>query len=105
MMSRMLLSGILIALSYLPSCFARAANVSVDQTARSVTIYRDAYGVPHVYGPTDASVVFGFVYAQAEDNFPQVEENYIRALGRASEFYGPDTVGTEGGTSFAMICS
>ena len=45
-------------------------------------------------GPTDASVVFGFVYAQAEDNFPQIEENYIRALGRASEVYGESTAGT-----------
>ncbi|HST23388.1 MAG TPA: acylase [Blastocatellia bacterium] len=59
-----------------------------EKLARSVTIYRDVYGVPHVYGPTDASVVFGFVYAQAEDNFFQVEDNYIRALGRGTEVYG-----------------
>ncbi|MEW6738206.1 MAG: penicillin acylase family protein, partial [Acidobacteriota bacterium] len=51
-------------------------------------IYRDKYGVPHVYGPTDASVVFGYVYAQAEDNFQQLEDNFIRAIGRATEVYG-----------------
>src|ERR1041384_1878379 len=56
--------------------------------ARSVTIYRDSYGVPHVFGKTDASVVFGVAYAQAEDNFPQVEDGYIRALGRPAEVYG-----------------
>src|SRR6185295_3737342 len=56
--------------------------------ARSVTIYRDTYGVPHVFGRTDASTVFGFAYAQAEDNFWRVEENFISALGRASEVYG-----------------
>jgi len=60
-----------------------------EQIARSVTIYRDTYGVPHVYGPTDASVIFGFVYAQAEDNFWQIEDSYIQALGRAAEVYGP----------------
>lgn len=59
-----------------------------EAIARSVTIYRDAYGVPHVYGPTDASCVFGYIYAQAEDNFWQIEDNYVRALGRASEVYG-----------------
>ncbi|HEY0729716.1 MAG TPA: penicillin acylase family protein, partial [Pyrinomonadaceae bacterium] len=32
--------------------------------------------------------VFGFAYAQAEDNFWRVEENFIHALGRASELYG-----------------
>ena len=56
--------------------------------ARSVTIYRDTYGVPHVFGRTDASTVFGFAYAQAEDNFWRVEENFILSLGRASELYG-----------------
>ncbi|HEX5966770.1 MAG TPA: penicillin acylase family protein [Pyrinomonadaceae bacterium] len=59
-----------------------------DALARSVTIYRDTYGVPHVFGRTDASTAFGFAYAQAEDNFWRVEENFIHALGRASELYG-----------------
>jgi len=59
-----------------------------EQLAKSVTIYRDNYGVPHIYGPTDASCVFGFIYAQAEDNFWQIEDSYIRSLGRASEIYG-----------------
>ena len=59
-----------------------------QKLARDVTIYRDVYGVPHVFGRTDASTVFGFAYAQAEDNFWRVEENYINALGRASELYG-----------------
>jgi acyl-homoserine lactone acylase PvdQ len=59
-----------------------------DSLARDVTIYRDTYGVPHVFGRTDASTVFGFAYAQAEDNFWRVEENFINALGRASELYG-----------------
>jgi penicillin amidase len=63
-------------------------NDSQAQLARSVTIYRDTYGVPHVFGRTDASTVFGFAYAQAEDNFWRVEENFILALGRASELYG-----------------
>jgi acyl-homoserine-lactone acylase len=62
---------------------ARAASL-----AKTVTIYRDTFGVPHVYGPTDVSCVFGFVYAQAEDYFWQVEDSYLRSLGRAAEVYG-----------------
>ncbi|HEU0183853.1 MAG TPA: acylase [Blastocatellia bacterium] len=65
-----------------------AQNAALEKIARSVTIYRDTWGTPHVYGPTDASVVFGFIYAQAEDNFWQIEDSYIQALGRASEVYG-----------------
>jgi len=60
--------------------------------AKDVTIYRDTYGVPHVFGRTDASTVFGFAYAQAEDNFWRVEENFIHSLGRASELYGEKTL-------------
>ena len=65
---------------------------SLSKLARTVTIYRDTYGVPHVFGRTDASTVFGFAYAQAEDNFWRVEENFIFALGRASELYGEQTL-------------
>lgn len=60
----------------------------VDALAASVTIHRDRFGVPHVFGPTDEACVFGYVYAQAEDYFWQVEDNYLRALGRAAEVYG-----------------
>jgi acyl-homoserine-lactone acylase len=70
----------------------KATDARAERIARSVTIYRDSYGVPHVYGPTDASCVFGYAYAQAEDNFWQVEDSYIRALGRASEVYGERTL-------------
>ena len=43
--------------------------------ARNVTIYRDSYGVPHIYAATDAGAAFGLMYAQAEDNFWQLEED------------------------------
>lgn len=65
-----------------------AAEIVPQEMAKTVTIYRDHYGVPHVYGPTDASCVFGYLYAQAEDNFWQIEDSYIRATGRAAEVYG-----------------
>lgn len=65
-----------------------AGSRASERLARSVTIYRDTYGVPHIYGTTDESVVFGLMYAQAEDNFWQIEEDHINKLGRASEIYG-----------------
>jgi acyl-homoserine-lactone acylase len=70
-------------------CDSVTAQASaVDRLAREVTIYRDTYGVPHVFGKTDASTVFGFAYAQAEDNFWRLEENYIAAIGRSAEVDG-----------------
>ncbi len=59
---------------------------------RQVTVHRDAWGTPHVHGATDAAAAFGFAYAQAEDNLRQIEESYIRAVGRASELHGEETL-------------
>jgi acyl-homoserine-lactone acylase len=84
----LVLSGLLVTT-------VRAADARVERLARSVTIYRDSYGVPHVYGPTDASCVFGFAYAQAEDNFWQVEDNYIQAVGRAAEVKGEGSLAAD----------
>ena len=58
------------------------------EQAKRVTIMRDQYGVAHVYGKTDADAVFGMIYAQAEDDFPRVETNYINAMGRLAEVEG-----------------
>jgi penicillin amidase len=72
-------------------CLLNSQAFAVQPTknlANSVTIYRDSYGVPHVYGRTDEAVVFGLMYAQAEDNFWQLEEDHINKLGRAAEIYG-----------------
>jgi acyl-homoserine lactone acylase PvdQ len=51
----------------------------------NVQIIRDNWGVPHIYGKTDADAVFGFMYAQCEDNFQRLERNYITLFGRLSE--------------------
>src|SRR5919109_4543190 len=63
-------------------------DLNAEKLARSVTIYRDNFGVPHIFGKTDASVVFGLMYAQCEDNFWQLETDLIRSLGRAAEIEG-----------------
>lgn len=62
------------------------------QLAASVTIFRDAWGVPHIDGPTDEAVIFGFAYAQAEDYFWQIEDSYVKGLGRYAELYGSSGV-------------
>ena len=41
----------------------------VGNMAKTVTIHRDRCGVPQIYAPTDASVVFGLMYAQADATF------------------------------------
>ncbi|WP_229257560.1 penicillin acylase family protein [Duganella callida] len=62
--------------------------VRLKAAAQRVTILRDKWGIPHVYGKTDADAVFGLLYAQAEDDFPRVELNFINAMGRLAEVEG-----------------
>lgn len=56
--------------------------------ANRVSIVRDRWGIPHVYGRSDADAVFGLMYAQAEDDYPRIEWNYIEKLGRLTEVNG-----------------
>jgi len=60
--------------------------------AQSVTITRDDWGIAHVVGGTDADAVFGMIYAQAEDDFPRIEANYLTNLGRMAEAEGPSAL-------------
>ncbi|MEP7271463.1 MAG: acylase [Acidobacteriota bacterium] len=84
----LLLGALALLLPFSGQDVATMAQDRLSRIAQSVTISRDTWGVPHVEGPTDASVVFGYLYAQAEDNFWQIEDSYIQSLGRASEVYG-----------------
>lgn len=64
----------------------------LSKIAQNVEIIRDDYGVPHIYGKTDAQAVFGMLYAQAEDDFPRIERNYIWAMGRLAEIEGEQAI-------------
>ncbi len=63
-----------------------------EEQAANITIIRDDYGVPHIYGKTDADAVFGLLYAQCEDDFNRVERNYIWAIGRLAEVEGEEAI-------------
>ena len=59
-----------------------------EAEARQVNIVRDQWGVPHIYGKTDAATVFGLMYAECQNDFSRVEKNYLEMLGRQAEAYG-----------------
>ncbi len=63
-----------------------------ESTAKKVNIVRDKWGIPHIFGKTDADCVFGLLYAQCEDDFQRVEMNYITMLGRTSEVKGEEHI-------------
>lgn len=57
---------------------------------RHVRIVRDDWGVPHVFGRTDADVAYGLAIAHSQDDFPHIEEILAAVRGRAGAISGPD---------------
>jgi len=86
----------LLLLAFILSCKSEVQPVSEAESwaaqAENVTIIRDDFGVPHIYGKTDADAVFGLLYAQCEDDFNRVEQNYIWATGRLAEVEGEEAI-------------
>lgn len=77
------------------SCSVKQLPAEVERwtsRAANTTIVRDDFGVPHIYGKSDADAVFGLLYAQCEDDFNRVEQNYIWAIGRLAEIEGPEAL-------------
>jgi len=75
-----------------PATATAAERARLEERAARVEIIRDDFGVPHIYGKTDADAVFGMLYAQAEDDFPRIERNYVWAIGRLAEVEGEDAI-------------
>jgi penicillin amidase/acyl-homoserine-lactone acylase len=59
-------------------------------SAYDVTILRDTWGIPHVYGQSDADAAFGLAYAHAEDDFLTIQQIMLAARGELATVYGLD---------------
>ena len=60
--------------------------------AETVTVYRDHFGVPHIYAETLSGAAYGAGYSQAEDRLEQLLQNYRLAAGTMAELAGPALV-------------
>ena len=90
---------LLVSCSLAISCSTSETNISSlnqqerwNHRAEKTEIIRDDFGIPHIYGKTDADAVFGMLYAQCEDDFNRVERNYIWAIGRLAEVEGKEAI-------------
>ena len=61
---------------------------SVTVNPADVTIVRDKWGVPHIFGKTDADAAYGLAWANAEDDFYTMQELIISAKGLAGKLLG-----------------
>jgi acyl-homoserine-lactone acylase len=78
---------VVIAISLVVPFTARSKTARANDEA---TIYRDEYGIPHVFAQTLETASFGIGYAQAEDRLEELLKNYRRANGTMAEVLGPE---------------
>ncbi len=66
------------------SVFAFICSISFSQVNPKyhVEIVRDSFGVPHIFGKTDADCSYGLVYAACEDDYNTVQWGLLLARGK-----------------------
>jgi penicillin amidase/acyl-homoserine-lactone acylase len=57
----------------------------------NVKILRDSYGVPHIFGHTDADAAYGLGHAHSEDDFLTIQQVLLAARGQLASVYGTDS--------------
>ena len=62
------------------------AQIDVGQ----IDIYRDQYGVPHIYGATDGAAAYGLAWAHAEDDFATIQYTFLPSKGLMGMHAGKD---------------
>ena len=55
---------------------------------KNIDILRDAYGVPHIFGKTDAETAYGLAWANAEDDFETMQLGYLAGNALLSKHLG-----------------
>ena len=58
--------------------------------ASKVEIARDEFGVPHIFGKTDADVSYGLAWAHAEDDFETIQKTLLAGKRMVGRVYGQD---------------
>lgn len=75
--------------------FAAERREGPQGRAYDVTIVRDDFGVPHIFGASDADVAYGLAYAHAEDDFETLEQVLAMTRGRLGALTGADGAATD----------
>lgn len=72
-----------------------AGSLRVEGLQNQVEVYRDDWGVPHIYADSTHDLLFAQGYVQAQDRFWQMEFQRRVGSGRLSEVFGQSSLGTD----------
>lgn len=84
-------AGCLLVVLILTGCPPETVDSSAlipPEGKYDVRILRDTWGVPHVYGKTDADVAYGLAYAHCEDDFATLQQMLFLGRGKLAALEG-----------------
>jgi acyl-homoserine-lactone acylase len=81
------------------------ANAQKVANPQNITIARDSFGVPHIFGKTDADVAYGLAWAHSEDDFKNIQYNLLAGKNLLGGILGKDGVLFDFGLQFLSIDS
>ncbi|MCS5490355.1 acylase [Algoriphagus limi] len=61
-----------------------------DWDTKQIQIARDEFGVPHIFGNTDADVAYGLAWAHSEDDFNTIQQTLLAGKALVGRVYGAD---------------
>lgn len=78
-----------------PQGYPDQEGYSVDELNDEVTVYRDEWGIPHIYGSSMEDIAFAMGYTQAQDRlfFMDLARRFARGL--LSEVLGPSMLAND----------
>ena len=66
---------------------SRITDHSVNIPDReNLTIHRDNWGVPHIFGASNSDAAFGLAYAHAEDDFATIQTTLLASRARVGYY-------------------
>ncbi len=71
-----------LCLTGCPKQLPSPESLLVPEGTYEVSIRRDDWGVPHIYGKRDADVAYGLAYAHCEDDFETMQEAMLLSQGK-----------------------
>lgn len=72
-----------------------AEPAAATEPARTVQVYRDTWGIPHIFAESPADAAYAVGYVQAEDRLDDLYLNLRTGLGRRAEVIGKDGLETD----------
>jgi penicillin amidase/acyl-homoserine-lactone acylase len=96
---RILLVSLLVLLAAAVAIFwpetARLGGLADAGAGYDARILRDLWGVPHIFGVTDADAAYGLAYAHAEDDFLTIQQGLLAARGQLATTYGKNAAAND----------